>query len=101
MEIKKPISIIGAPRSGTSLLFHIFTSHPDLWSLYGESERIIRRYFHPQKTGWSRGNELREEDASDEIIESLRTDFYRGVYNCQVVFKNSCSFIQFREKKQL
>lgn len=92
-EIERPIIIIGVPRSGTSLLFRLLASHPDLWCLYNESERaIFGNYFNPEKIGWSRGNQLCEEDASEKIVELLRSDFYKGVYNYQAVFKNSYSF---------
>ena len=36
-----PIIIVGAPRSGTSMLFQALSTHPDLWSLYRESQRVL------------------------------------------------------------
>lgn len=83
----KPIIIIGAPRSGTTLIFSILSSHPRLWSLYDESW-IIDKYFHPQKHGWGKGNMLAVEDASHEIIETLKLEFYKMALNYQIIFPN-------------
>ena len=70
VRIEKPIIILGAPRSGTTLLFSIFSSHPDLWSLYGETEPLIQRYFHPEKFNWKRGEELVAGDAAGRLAEN-------------------------------
>ena len=93
MKIEKPLIIIGAPRSGTTLLFSILSSHPDVWSRYRESEAIFEKYFHPANVGWSRGNELGSEDATPEIVEQLLRAFYRGPLNYQVFFPNAYSRI--------
>jgi hypothetical protein len=50
--IIKPILIIGAPRSGTSLLQKIIRNYPQLWSLPSESEIIWDRYCHPRLHHW-------------------------------------------------
>lgn len=89
MKIKNPIIIIGAPRSGTTLLFSIFSSHPELWSLYSESESIFKQSFHPAQLRWERGNELSAEDASPAICQAIQTAFYDRVLNYQIVFPNS------------
>jgi hypothetical protein len=39
--IHDPVLIFGAPRSGTSMLFQALSTHPDLWSLYRESQQVI------------------------------------------------------------
>jgi hypothetical protein len=101
MEIKEPIIIIGAPRSGTTLLFSILSSHPDVWSLYGESESIFAKYFHPKVFNWRKGNELGYNDLSDLIGERIRQEFYKRVLNYQVIFTNAPSKIyanRFMEK---
>lgn len=92
MRIEKPVVIIGAPRAGTTLLFSILSSHPDMWSLHRESG-IVGKRFHPAKFDWDRGNVLGAEDASDEIIETLRLEFYKRAINVQAMFPNSCSRI--------
>ncbi len=91
MNIKEPIIVIGAPRSGTTLLFSILSSHPSLWSLYRESEGIYGKYFHPEKFSWNRGNVLKRSDVTKEIRESIKSDFFKNAHNYQIIFKNTCS----------
>mgnify|MGYP001827466688 CR=1 FL=1 len=43
--IEKPIFIIGCNRSGTTLLFRNLSEHPDLWSLYVESQVVFHSQF--------------------------------------------------------
>lgn len=50
--IIKPILILGAPRSGTSLLQKILRNYPELWSLPSESELIWDQYCHPRLHHW-------------------------------------------------
>jgi hypothetical protein len=45
--IREPIIILAAPRSGSSLLLAALSSHPDLWSLYKESNPILEGPFQP------------------------------------------------------
>jgi hypothetical protein len=40
-RIHDPVLIFGAPRSGTSMLFQALSTHPELWSLYRESQQVI------------------------------------------------------------
>ncbi len=51
--IVDPVLIIGAPRSGTSLLQKILRNHPAFWSLPSESELIWDQFCHPQLRDWS------------------------------------------------
>jgi hypothetical protein len=43
--ISRPLILVGAPRSGTTMLFQVLSTHPDLWSLYRESQPILDRFF--------------------------------------------------------
>jgi hypothetical protein len=49
---QKPVFILGAPRSGTSLLFHLLRSSPALGGLPGEGHHVWRAFHHPRSTGW-------------------------------------------------
>jgi Sulfotransferase family len=91
VRIERPLIILGAPRSGTTLLFSILSSHPRLWSFYTESEPIIRKYFRLGELGWERGNTLGAEDVSEEIAREIRKDFYQQAQNYQALFKNTGS----------
>lgn len=92
MKIVHPVIIIGAPRSGTTLLFSILSSHPNLWSIYSESS-FIERYIGPQKLGWSTGNRVDSRVATTVLREKIINDFYRRSLNYQALFPNAYSRI--------
>ncbi len=48
----RPILIVGMPRSGTQMLFHVLREHEMLGSLPTEGHNIWRRFHHPRRTGW-------------------------------------------------
>lgn len=75
--IKHPIFIIGCNRSGTTLLFRNLSMHPDLWSLYIESQEEFYRYWpiHPEL-----GDRLTQ-PPSNEIRSSLVRDLYDHAHN--------------------
>lgn len=73
--ITKPIFVLGAPRSGTSLMRHLLERSDDLWT-YGregttvwESDRP--HTLHPRRKQWD-SNCLDQSDATPEITASLR-----------------------------
>jgi hypothetical protein len=70
----KPILIIGAPRSGTSMLQKIFRGHPEVWSLPSESDPIWDKYCHPALHNWS-SEVLGESDVTSEAIEEIQALF--------------------------
>jgi hypothetical protein len=49
---ERPVFVLGAPRSGTSMLFQILRSSGELGSLPGEGHDIWRALHHPRWTGW-------------------------------------------------
>jgi len=78
--IKKPVIIVGCPRSGTSLLFRILSSSPYLWSLYRESNDIWNAYF--KHSGKKFNNEvLSENDLNDELKTFLINQFHMNTLN--------------------
>lgn len=80
MQIRSPIVLLGAPRSGTSMLFNALSAHPDLWSLYRESGALIERYF-PVTMEPGSSDVVESEDLNDETIRSLRQLFVDSVGN--------------------
>jgi LPS sulfotransferase NodH len=50
---RRPIFIIGCPRSGTTLLFELLKQHEDLGSLAGEGHVLWHPFQHPRKKQWS------------------------------------------------
>lgn len=85
VSIERPVIVLGGPRSGTTLLFSMLSSHPDVWSLYRESEPLFERHFHPARQGWDRGNRLDVTDATPEVVADLRDEFERRSTNRQIV----------------
>lgn len=53
-KVKRPIIIVGAPRSGTTMLARIFAAHPEV------------AFWEEPRTIWEIGNSLRENDQLDE-----------------------------------
>lgn len=50
---ERPVFVLGAPRSGTSTLFHLLSHHGQLGSLWKEGHDLWRKYHHPRQTGWT------------------------------------------------
>ncbi len=44
VKVVNPVFIIGCPRSGTTLLFTILSSSPELWSTYKESHYVWEKF---------------------------------------------------------
>jgi len=59
------VLIVGAPRSGTSMLQKVLRNHPQFWSLPSESDMIWDQFCHPALRGW----ESECMDESDLITE--------------------------------
>lgn len=68
--IVRPVLIIGAPRSGTSLIQKILRNHPEFWSLPSESDLIWDQYCHPRFHNWE-SEFLGMDDISADERESL------------------------------
>lgn len=64
--IKSPVLIVGCARSGTTLLYHVLSETPELWSIGYESKAIIERHHHPAVKDWESG----ELTAGDLTAES-------------------------------
>src|SRR6266511_32776 len=80
--IERPIIIVGAPRSGTSILFQVLSTHPDLWSLYRESQPIIEARFDPRKRGLE-SNVLGADDLDEQTRIRLEREFFARVGNIE------------------
>ena len=50
---QRPIFILGAPRSGTSMIFRLLSAHPELGSLGREGHDMWRKFHHPRRNGWN------------------------------------------------
>lgn len=72
--IKSPILIVGCARSGTSLLYHVLSEAPELWSIGVESKAIIEHHHHPAVKGWESG-ELTAGDLTADSRDRMLADF--------------------------
>jgi len=80
--IRDPIVILAAPRSGSSALFAALSAHPDLWSRYRESNRLLEGPFDPRLTG-ATSNALTEDDLDDGTRSLLLRRFFDTVGNLE------------------
>lgn len=74
--------MVGAPRSGTSILFHVLSTHPEIWSLYRESHAVIDRRYPPLASGRD-SHVLTEEDVDEAGATALDHDFFRRLGNLE------------------
>lgn len=79
-SIKNPVIIIGCPRSGTTLLFRILSTSPDLWSLYRESNDIWNDFY--KVSGKDFKNEiLTSSDLTEKMKTFLLNEFNKHTFN--------------------
>lgn len=71
MNQRPPVFILGAPRSGTSLLQKILREQPGFCSVPKESQMIWGRYCHPQDRAWL-AEGIDEQDITPELCETIR-----------------------------
>lgn len=74
-ELEKPILIIGAPRSGTHMIFRVLGKSSELahWRP-SEAHEVWEADHHPAHRGWE-SNVLEGSDASPESIRRIRREF--------------------------
>lgn len=74
----RPVFILAAPRSGSTLLFETLAEGPEIWTVGGESHQFIEglKPLHPV-AGGIRSNRLVERHAGPRIVELLRRRFAR------------------------
>lgn len=72
----RPVFIVAAPRSGSTLLFETLAKSPDFWTIGGESHEIFegKANLGPARHGWA-SNRLTAADADPDAARSLRAAF--------------------------
>jgi len=73
-ELDRPIFIIGAPRSGTSLLYAILRTSSKLAHWPGEAHEVWEAFYHPALRGWD-SNALDATDVTPEAAAYIRRQF--------------------------
>lgn len=83
MLIKKPVVILGCPRSGTSLLFTILSESEHLFSLYRESQDIFDNFYKLQAKKFKvyDNDALEENDLTDEFKNFMLFEFHKYALN--------------------
>ena len=74
----RPVIVLAAPRSGSTLLFETLAEAPDLWTVGGESHQFIEglRRLSPMG-GYVDSNRLDSANSNERIIQALRQRFAR------------------------
>lgn len=77
-EFDRPVFIVSAPRSGSTLLFETLSRFPELWTIGMESHEVVEGIpaLHPAAHGYG-SNCLGAADATPEAAASLRERFTR------------------------
>jgi hypothetical protein len=73
--LDRPVFIIGAPRSGTSMLYSILRSSSRLAHWGGEAHEVWESDYHPSLRGWE-SNVLDASDLSPASAARIRRDFF-------------------------
>jgi len=76
--IIKPIFIIGAPRSGTSMLFHMLRTSQEFWSLPSEGFHIWNIICHPSLQNW-----ISEQGDDPNVVPAVQKEKIRTLYEQQ------------------
>src|SRR5262249_32547314 len=74
--IRDPVIVLGAPRSGTSMLFEVLARSGHLGSLGEGSHEVLEGPFHPRMRGFD-SNVLEASDLDDATATALRREFTR------------------------
>jgi len=82
VPLDRPVFIVSAPRSGSSMLFELLAQAPDVWTLGGESHAVIESLpkFDPAQRGYD-SNRLTAADADPEAVEELQRAFFYRLRN--------------------
>lgn len=80
----RPVIILAAPRSGSTLLFETLSQSGDLWTIGGESHGLFESIhrFNPVM-GYCDSNALFAHDASPAIIQQIRSWFFQLLRDSQ------------------
>jgi len=74
-RLHEPIFIVGAPRSGTSLLYAILRSSPELANWPGEAHEVWEADYHPAMREWE-SNALSASDVTPKTASRIRAQFF-------------------------
>jgi hypothetical protein len=102
----KPIVILSAPRSGSTLLFEILSSAGELWTIGGESHSIIESIPSLTIKNNAHSNRLTQTNATVECVTELKSKFHSemkgsSTKKTDVLKSQSCRFLEKTPKNSL
>jgi hypothetical protein len=76
-KFDRPVFIVSAPRSGSTLLFETLSASEDLWTIGGEGHGHVESIagLAPQSRNFE-SNRLTADDATGEVVAQLRTNYW-------------------------
>ena len=80
--IMRPIIVLGAPRSGTTMIFQALSAHPQLWTLYRESQPVIDPVFPVQMVDGA-SEVVTAEQVDERRASQLQWEFFDQVGNME------------------
>ena len=98
-RLRRPIIIVGAPRSGSTLLFETLATCLPVYTVQGESHQQIERFtaLRPQSRNYA-SNQLGRADAEGPIAEALRQAFLDSLRDRAGQAPNDSSEVPWLEK---
>jgi hypothetical protein len=87
IKFDRPIIIIGCPRSGTTLLFTLLNSSPEIYSLYEESRFLFRKFYlqEEKKSNYFYDDALSPDDLSDSDKSMLLNLFHQHSFKSRFI----------------
>lgn len=98
-RLRRPIIIVGAPRSGSTLLFETLSACLPVYTVQGESHQQIERFtaLRPQSRHYA-SNRLQRADAQGLIAYALRQAFLDSLRDRQGQLANGADEVRWLEK---
>ena len=82
VRFDRPVFIVAAPRSGSTLLFETMSVNRELWSVGDESHKHFESIAALRPARDNPSNRLTSEMATPEIIRTLKSAFVADLVNC-------------------
>lgn len=81
-KFDRPVFIVAAPRSGSTLLFETLAVNRELWSIGDESHKHFERIASLRPSGKNPSNRLSADLANADVKDTLLDSFVEDLRNC-------------------
>jgi hypothetical protein len=81
----RPVFILAAPRSGSTLLFETLLQSRTLWSVGDETHGVFEKHPELRPGQGCDNNRLTESNCTPVLAEAIRNDFLNNLRNCEGV----------------